>query len=56
MTISYILLFIGIIFTAIGGYLDITNKPKLWIASKEHYWNDGKVFILLSIFIFLTTY
>lgn len=46
----YILLILGLILTAIGGWLDYTEKSR-WGLSKQHYWNDGGILILLSIFL-----
>jgi hypothetical protein len=47
--IIYLLVIIGVIFTAIGGYLDYINTPR-WGFSKEHYWNVGLICILLANF------
>ena len=48
--IIYILVVLGILLTAIGGYLDYTNTPR-WGLSKEHYWNDGLICILIANFL-----
>jgi hypothetical protein len=40
--ILFILLMIGaLLFTAIGGYMDMTNQSRWGMMSKEHIWNDG---------------
>lgn len=48
--LTYILIILGLILTAIGGYLDYIDKPR-WGLSKQHYWNDGGILILLAIFL-----
>ena len=47
---SILFLILGLIFTFIGGYLDIKDTKKFYI-SKEHFWNDGIVLILISIIL-----
>jgi len=55
--LSIILVTIGILFTCIGGILDISetssdmSEKKNSIISKEHFWNDGIFLVLLAIFI-----
>ncbi len=40
--ILFIVLIIGaFIFTAIGGYMDMTNQTRWGMVSKDHLWNDG---------------
>ena len=40
--ILFVLLMIGaIVFTSIGGYMDMTNQSRWGMMSKEHLWNDG---------------
>lgn len=57
--LSLALAVLGMFFTAIGGFLDMSDrdddkndKNRLCI-SKQHFWNDGLFLILLAIFILL---
>lgn len=52
MNIPLILVFLGILFTMIGGMMDMTGQDKIFESiSKQHFWNDGLCLILLAIFI-----
>ncbi len=52
---SILFLILGLIFSFIGGYLDIKDikdiKDTKFYISKEHFWNDGIVLILISIIL-----
>jgi hypothetical protein len=50
--IAIFLIFLGMIFTAIGGILDMTNKDNLLI-SKKHFWNDGTYLTILAVALLL---
>lgn len=51
--ISIFLIIVGVIFTGIGGMLDMTGKDELKIGrlriSKKHFWSDGEYLTLLAI-------
>lgn len=46
------LIVLGIIFTSIGGILDISGKDDLKI-SKKHFWNDGTYVTILAVALLL---
>lgn len=58
MPLTQILIFMGLLLTAIGGWLDITSQQhgcscgvRFLGLSKQHYWNDGIILLLLAIII-----
>jgi hypothetical protein len=46
------LIILGMIFTAIGGILDMTKQDDLKI-SKRHFWNDGTYITVLAVALLL---
>ncbi len=46
------LIVLGLIFTGIGGILDMTKKDDLKI-SKQHFWNDGTYVTVLAVALLL---
>ena len=46
------LVILGVIFTMIGGIIDMSGKKDITI-SKNHLWNDGTYVTLLAIAILL---
>lgn len=46
------LIVLGLIFTGIGGILDMTGKDDLKI-SKKHFWNDGTYVTVLAVALLL---
>lgn len=55
MNTPLLLVCLGILFTAIGGFLDMSrrNRYNRLCISKQHFWNDGLFLVLLAIFIIL---
>lgn len=55
--IAIFLIILGMLFTGIGGMLDITKKEELTIGNmsitKVHFWNDGFYLTLLAISLLL---
>jgi hypothetical protein len=58
MKFELFLVFLGCLFTFIGGILDILDnlyntkyQTEKRFISKQHFWNDGIFLILLAIFI-----
>lgn len=49
---SIFLIVIGIIFTLIGGILDLSGKDDLKI-TKNHFWNDGTYVTILAVALLL---
>ena len=49
--ISLILIIIGVIMTAVGGWMDM--KESGWRISRQHMWNDGVYITVLGIFVLL---
>ncbi len=57
MSLTYWLVFFGLILTAIGGWLDLTSHKNTMCScnvrflglSKQHYWNDGIILLLLAV-------
>jgi hypothetical protein len=49
--VIYFLLIMSLIMTMMGGYCDMTNTDKIWIVSKEHFWNDGLYLLVLTVLI-----
>jgi hypothetical protein len=37
----FLLLVVSVLFTLLGGYMDMMNQPRWGMMSKEHFWNDG---------------
>ncbi len=50
-TITFILLIMALLFTAVGGMMDITKKDSIGFLSKSHVWNDGLILLLLAILL-----
>lgn len=50
--IAIFLIILGMIFTAIGGILDMTKKDNL-VISKKHFWNDGTYVTILAVALLL---
>lgn len=62
MNTPLLLVCLGILFTAIGGFLDMSRRNRYnrynryddrLCISKQHFWNDGLFLVLLAIFIIL---
>lgn len=49
-TLSIFFLSLGIILSGIGGMMDMMERDRFLTLSKQHYWNDGILMILLAIF------
>jgi len=49
-TLLWIIVFVAILATGIGGTLDIAENKTI---TKEHLWNDGQFIMLLAIFLAL---
>ena len=49
-TLLWIIVFIAILATGMGGTLDIAENKTI---TKEHLWNDGQFIMLLAIFLAL---
>jgi hypothetical protein len=49
--IALVFLVFAILFSGIGGYLDITQQEKWGCISKEHLWHDGILLAILSVFL-----
>jgi hypothetical protein len=56
-SISIFLIIVGIIFTSIGGILDITKTEEITLGnihiSKKHFWTDGTYVTVLAIALLL---
>jgi hypothetical protein len=49
---SILLIVLGILFTSIGGILDMLGKEDVKI-SKRHFWNDGTYVTVLAVALLL---
>lgn len=49
--ISVFLVFISLLSTGLGGWVDMTGRP--FVISREHAWNDGVYAVLVAIFLVL---
>lgn len=49
--VALFLVIIGVVLTAIGGWLDFKNFD--FKISQRHFWNDGTYITILAIFILL---
>jgi hypothetical protein len=55
--ILFVLLIIGaVIFTGLGGYMDMTNQSRWGMMSKEHLWNDGLFMLTASALLLYVLY
>jgi Na+/H+ antiporter NhaB len=46
------LIILGIIFTSIGGIMDMIGKDNM-VISKKHFWNDGTYVTVLAVALLL---
>lgn len=46
-----VLVVLSILLTALGGWMDYMNYPRLFGISRDHAWNDAQYLLLLAIFI-----
>jgi hypothetical protein len=46
------LIILGIIFTSIGGIMDMLGKDNM-VISKKHFWNDGTYVTVLAVALLL---
>ena len=54
--IAIFLIILGVIFTAIGGIMDMTGKSNISNISKSHFWHDGTYVTELAIALLLINY
>jgi hypothetical protein len=55
--ILFILMMIGaFVFTAIGGYMDMTDQKRWGMMSKEHLWNDGLFMLTAAALLLYVVY
>ena len=47
------LIILGVIFTSIGGVMDMLDKDRINNISKRHFWNDGTYITVLAIALLL---
>lgn len=50
--LAIFLIALGIIFTSIGGVMDMTGKENM-VISKKHFWNDGTYVTVLAVALLL---
>lgn len=50
--LAIFLIILGVIFTGMGGVMDMTGKDELKI-SKKHFWNDGTYVTILAVALLL---
>jgi len=53
----YLLLAVALIFTSIGGWMDIQGAEEMsfntWRITKHHFWHDGLIIAILALFLYL---